>query len=87
MAVIKVRVKPGSRRESVEFMEDGRFKVSIREPAREGKANRALIKLLSKKLGVPPSSITIKSGKTSRDKLVEIQGKTEAEIRERLENG
>ena len=41
-------------------------------PAREGKANQALIELLSESFSVPKTSIKILLGKTSKKKLVEI---------------
>ncbi|MFN6222240.1 MAG: DUF167 domain-containing protein, partial [Dolichospermum sp.] len=41
-------------------------------PPIDGKANEELIKLLAKKFDVPKSSITIKSGVTSRNKLIII---------------
>ena len=37
-----------------------------------GKANAAVLKLLSKALGVPKSRLRIVQGETGRDKVVEI---------------
>ncbi len=65
-------------------MPDGRLKISVKEPARESKANHALVKLLARKLRVPRSDVEIKSGQTSRDKIIEIKGLDMEEIRRRL---
>jgi len=39
----------------------------------KGKANEALIRLLAKHLGLPPSRFKIVRGHTSRNKLIEIE--------------
>ncbi len=43
---------------------------SIRAPPVEGKANKAIVSLVSSVLGVPKSSVTIVSGQTSSVKRV-----------------
>nr|WP_219845887.1 DUF167 family protein [Emcibacter nanhaiensis] len=40
----------------------------------KGKANKALVKLLSKELGIPASQISVASGATNRNKQIEISG-------------
>ena len=47
---------------------------SIRAPPVEGKANKAIVALVSAVLGVPKSSVTIVSGQTSSVKRVCISG-------------
>ena len=39
-----------------------------------GKANRAVIELMSRELGIPKTSISVQSGATSRIKLLQIAG-------------
>ena len=64
--VISVRVKPGSRKGPlVETGADGELTVYVREPAVEGKANEAVVRLLAKHLGVAPSRLVLVSGATS----------------------
>jgi uncharacterized protein (TIGR00251 family) len=48
--------------------------VKVTSPPVNGKANKALIDLLAKRLGVPKGNIEIVSGKSSRDKSVRIHG-------------
>jgi uncharacterized protein len=70
---IRVRVKPNSKIEEV-VKEDDIFLVRIKEPAKEGKANRATIKLLADYFRVQQRQITITAGFGSRNKIIEISG-------------
>ena len=51
-----------------------RLRVRVQESPVDGQANRALIKLLADRLGVPISAVRIASGLKSRNKVVEIAG-------------
>ncbi len=55
-------------------MPDGSEQLAVYVTAvpENGKANEAMLRLLSKHLGVPPSRLTVIRGATSRNKLVEI---------------
>ena len=68
----KVKVKPNSKHQKIEEQPDGSLAVHLKSPPVDGKANEELIKLLSEKFDVPKSYIIIKSGLSSRQKLVEI---------------
>ena len=67
-----VKVKPNSQQQKIEELADGSLNVHLKSPPVDGKANEELIKLLAKKFDVPKSAITIKSGVTSRNKLIII---------------
>lgn len=73
---VTVHVKPGSRSESITWVEDlfGERKliVKIREKPVDGEANKGLIEALSEFFNVSKSAITIIHGHTSREKVVEI---------------
>jgi len=72
-AALAIRVTPrASRDEIAEIMPDGSIRVRLTAPPVEGKANKALIKFLSKVLGVPPSRLEIIAGETGRDKLISV---------------
>ena len=82
---IRVRVKPGSKVEGIRsWEEDGLLVVSVRAHAREGKANKSLIELLSSYLRIPKRNISIVTGATSREKVIEISGISEEEVKQRL---
>jgi uncharacterized protein (TIGR00251 family) len=68
---IQVKVKPNSRTEEVSREGDD-FVVKVREPPREGKANRAVITLLAEHFGVPKSRVRILSGFRSKNKVIEV---------------
>ncbi len=68
---IQVNVKPNSRTEEL-GREGDSFLVKVKEPPKEGKANRAVIKLLAQHFGVPQSQVRILSGFRSRNKVVEV---------------
>lgn len=69
--IIKVRVKIGTKKESVEY-KDGVYIVYTNSPARDNKANISVIEQLSKHLDIPKSSMHIKSGIKSRNKVIVI---------------
>ncbi|MTJ21939.1 YggU family protein [Dolichospermum sp. UHCC 0352] len=70
----RVKVKPNSQQQKIEELEDGSLTVHLKSPPVDGKANEELIKILAKKFDVAKSSIRIKSGTTSRQKVIEIDG-------------
>ena len=69
---IRIRVKPRSRSDKVQMTGDGEWTVSVRAPAQEGKANRALIAALAAHFSVSRSRVKILRGETSKTKIVEI---------------
>lgn len=69
---IFVKVKANAKQDLVEQTGDGFYNVLTKEPAYEGKANKALIELLAEHFKVPKSSVAIVGGKKSKIKSVEI---------------
>jgi len=61
---LKVVVTPDSKRESMEYSGDV-LKVKVKAPAEKGKANKAVLNLISKKLG----ECELVSGHTSKKKV------------------
>ena len=82
---IKVKLLPRSSMNKILGREGDHFKVKVTAPPVEGKANEALITLLSKKLGIPKGRIEIVSGKSSRMKSIRVEGLSIDEITENLE--
>jgi hypothetical protein len=68
----QVKVKPNSRKQSIEESTDGSLTVHLKSPPVDGKANKELIELLAEKFKVSKPQIRIKSGVSSRNKLIEI---------------
>ena len=69
---VKVKVKPGSKREEVKVISPDRLEVKVSAPPEKGKANGRLIALIAKHFGVRKSAVRIIRGETSREKLIEI---------------
>ncbi len=69
---ISVAVKPQAKREIVTQTNPGEYQVSVHAPAHEGKANRAVIELLSEYFSVPKSKVKIVCGRSARKKIVSI---------------
>lgn len=70
---IFVKVKPAAKEEKVEKIDDANFKVEVKEPPIEGRANRAVIKALADYFGCAQSNVRIIAGFTSRSKTINIE--------------
>lgn len=69
--LIKIKVIPNAKKNKV-VESEGLFKVYVNAPAVDGKANKALIKVLSEYFDVRKSSVRIIRGEKSREKVVEV---------------
>lgn len=71
---VRVTPKAAANRIKVEHLADGSqlIRVYVTTVPEDGKANREVIKLLAKQLGLPKSSLTITHGLTSKDKVIKI---------------
>jgi uncharacterized protein (TIGR00251 family) len=72
LAVIQVQVKPNSKQQSMLKDEEGTYIIHLKSPPVDGKANQELIKVLAKQFNIPKSQVTIKSGLSSKNKLIEL---------------
>lgn len=71
---IRVKVVPRSSRNQVLGREGDVYRVKLTSPPVDGQANKALIELFSKRLGVAKGNIEIISGKHSKLKTIRIYG-------------
>ena len=83
-AHLVLRVQPGARRNEVVDLAEGVLKVRVSAPARDGKANEALVELLTDLLNLPKGRIHILWGRASRDKTVAVEGVGQEEALRRL---
>ena len=84
IARITVQVTPRAVREEILGFEDDALRVRVTAPPARDRANRALERLLARRLDLRPSAVQVVSGETNRRKVVEIEGLEEAEVRSRL---
>jgi uncharacterized protein (TIGR00251 family) len=80
----KVLLQPRASRDGIDGMQGDALKVKVTAPPLEGRANKALKKLLAKELGLPPSRIEIIAGQRSREKILLISGLSRAEVEKAL---
>jgi uncharacterized protein (TIGR00251 family) len=78
---VSVHVQPRASSSQVVGLHGAALKVRLHAPPVDGAANEALVLLLSEQLGVPKRAVRIVAGGTSRAKMVEIDGTTEAAVR------
>ena len=85
MAQLQVKVSPRAKQnEIVGWHQNQMLIVKIAAPPVGGKANDELVKFLAEQLGVPASDILILRGHTSKQKVLEIAGLSDEEVRQRL---
>ena len=73
-AVLNITVTPKSSRSLVTSDDEGNVKVYLNSPPIEGKANKECIALISKKLKIPKSRVSIVKGEKGRSKRIEVKG-------------
>ncbi|MFA6321712.1 MAG: DUF167 domain-containing protein [Candidatus Omnitrophota bacterium] len=73
MVKISVKVKAGSKQELVEQVGENQYVLRVKEKAVEGRANKAVVELLSEYFNIPKSAISIAGGFKSKNKLIAIK--------------
>jgi len=81
---LTLRVSPGAARSRVVGPYASGWKVRVAAPATDGRANDAVIRLLSSTCDVPKAQVQIVSGHTSRDKIISLTGLDADEVQRRL---
>ncbi|MDR5651154.1 DUF167 domain-containing protein [Ruixingdingia sedimenti] len=71
-AEIAVRVTPRASRNAV-VVQDGQVRVLVTTVPEDGKANKAVVKLLARALGIAPSRLELVRGATARDKTFRVR--------------
>jgi len=72
---IYVKVFPRSGKNEVEKISGQEYKVRVTAVPEKGKANEAVIKILADYFHVSKGSIDIVGGKSTREKIIDIQAK------------
>ena len=69
---ISVRVKPQAKENRIEKSGEGKYIIWVKAKAIEGKANRAVVEILSDYFNVSKSDISLLKGDRVRDKIFEL---------------
>lgn len=82
--VLTIHVAPRASKDEVRGIHGDAVKIRLRAPPVEGRANRELIRFLSRKLDIPARQIGLLTGKSGRRKRVSIAGLSASEVIKRL---
>jgi uncharacterized protein (TIGR00251 family) len=82
--VLPVRAHAGARRNAILGVREGALRVAVTAAPEKGKANQAIIALLSKTLCVSKSAIELVAGETSQHKRLLITGVNIQQTRDAL---
>lgn len=69
---IHIKAKPNAYEESVEKIDETHFIVAVKEPPQNGLANKAVCRAVAKYFKVAQSTVVVKKGFTSKNKVIEI---------------
>jgi len=78
--ILKIHVKPSSRENKLILDQDGMLTMHVISPPREGKANRELVRWLSKKLRKSTSEVKLIGGLSSNVKTILVVGDRKEDI-------
>ena len=82
---VRVRVSPGARRTELVGRHGEAWKVRVAAEPERGRANEAVLDLLSRELELPRRAVSLVSGHAAREKVVRLEGIDRAESERRLE--
>jgi uncharacterized protein (TIGR00251 family) len=82
--LLKIIVQPRASKNEITGLHNDALKLRLTTPPIEGRANKAVIAFLAKRLHLPKSSISIKSGLQNRNKQLLILGCNEEKARQLL---
>lgn len=71
---LTLHIQPGAKKTEIAGVHGDALKIRLAAPPVDGKANAALIAFVADRLGVPKSVVELKSGQTSRRKVLMVAG-------------
>jgi uncharacterized protein len=81
---LSVKVIPGASQNKIAGWIGDALKIRVQAPPEKGKANAAVISLLADFLNIPEKRLSICAGHGSQNKVVEVQGVSDAELINKL---
>lgn len=83
-ARIEVRLRPRGHRDQLMGVVDGVLLARVTPPPVDGRANKALCRMIAKRIGIAPSKVSVVRGEKSRNKVVRVEGVTATLLEEAL---
>lgn len=77
---LRVYCQAGARHTQVDGWHDDRLKIRLKAQPVEGKANKALVEWLARRLELPQTQLRISAGAKSRFKTIQIEGAAAEEV-------
>ena len=77
---LTLHIQPGAKKTEFAGLHGDALKIRLAAPPVDGKANDALVKFIAETLGLAKSAVVLKSGQTSRRKVLEVTGATPTAI-------
>ena len=84
-SIFSVQAHAGAKRNEISGIMGGILKVSVTQAPEKGKANKAIVAVLSRELSLRKSQFAILSGETSRQKCFLARNISPDELRKRIE--
>ena len=82
---LRLHVSPGARRSEIVGRHGRAWKVRVAAAPERGRANDAVLRLLSERLALPRERLELVAGHAARDKIVLLSGIDAGEAERRLE--
>ncbi|MFV5212525.1 DUF167 domain-containing protein [Azonexus caeni] len=77
---LTLHIQPGAKKSECAGRHGDALKIRLAAPPVDGKANAALTEFVAEHLGLPRAAVRLKSGQTSRRKVLEVTGSTPAAV-------
>jgi uncharacterized protein (TIGR00251 family) len=78
--LVKIKVQPKASANAIVGEHGGALKIKVTAAPENGKANRAVVDFVAKRLGLRRSDVSVASGEHSRDKLLAVRGLNREEL-------
>jgi uncharacterized protein len=78
--LLTLHIQPGASRSECAGRHGDALKIRLAAPPVDGKANAALLAFVAERLGLGRSAVSLKSGQTSRRKILLVTGSSPAAV-------
>lgn len=77
---LTLHIQPGAKKTEFAGLHGDALKIRLAAPPVDGKANEALVRFIAETLGLARSAVNLKSGQSSRRKVLEVIGATPSAV-------